>query len=335
MKPPALLAALLGLLSQSAFGAAFETKTMRDTLPAREMERPLNMPKGWLEFGLGADVKNATGYWDEQGQPVDFTDATWLYSTQSLAIRYGIARRGELFWTLRTHYAALENPALGTDIRAFGLGDPSFGWRLDLLQRQAPLTSVVAYAVYKAPAANESPGNYTGQANSFTNIVMTTGTPDLTVGIQAKQQLGPAAITLGAGYMNRFSNTVQWLVETENSQFNARIKPGNQVIVDGDLLLQVGPLAPHVGGQLTMRSATRIGQTSAGLFGDRNLEEVEGSDGTALDVSSGAILNITRGVDLDLAVSVPVMGEDLMFFPIEDLQPTRGPTIHGALELRY
>lgn len=335
MKPAALLAVAVGLLSQSAFGAAFETKTMRETLPAREMERPLNMPRGWLEFGLAADVKTADGYWSENGEAVDFASASWLYTTESLAVRYGIARRGELFWTFRTHYAQLSNPDLGTDITTFGIGDPTFGYALDLFQRQAPTTDLIAYVKYKAPAANESPGNYTGQANSFTSIVLTTGTPDLTLGLRGKQQVGPAAVTLGVAYMNRFSNTVQWLVETENSQFNARIKPGNQVISDAELLLQLGPVAPYAVGTLVMRDPTRIGQTSEGLFGDRNLDEVEGSGGWSLDLKPGAIVHITRGLDLDLAVSLPMRGEDLQFFPIEDLHPTRGPTFHGAVELRY
>lgn len=335
MKPPALLAAALGLLSSSALAAGFETKTMRDPLPAREVERGLNMPKGWLEFGLGADVKPASGYWGEDGEPVDFDEASWLYTTESLAIRYGVARRGELFWTVKTHYASLTNETRSTDISTFGLGDPSFGFQLELLQKQAPLTSLALRAAYKAPAANESPGNYTGQANSFSAIVLTTGTPDLSLSLLGKQQLGPAALTLGATYVNRFSNTVQYLVENENNQFNARIKPGNLVVVDGDLLLQLGPVAAHVEGELTLRRATQVGQTSAGLFGNRNLEVVEGSDGWALDLTPGAILNLTRGVDLDLAVTLPMRGEDLMFFPIEDLHPTRGPTFHGAVELRY
>jgi len=335
MKPPAFLAAALTLLSGTAHASAFETKTMRDPLPAREVERPLNMPKGWLEFSPGADVKMSSGYWDADGNAVDWQNTSWLYSTEFLAVRYGVSRRSELFWTFNTHYVALTNPVLGTDIHTFGLGDPTFGWALDLYRHDGPLSSAQLYLKYKAPAANESPGNYSGQANSFSSVVLTTGTPDLWIGLRGKQQVGPAALTLGAAYVNRFSNTVQYLVETEQSQFNARIKPGNQVRVDGDLLLQLGPVAPHVEGELVMRGLTRIGQTSTGLFGDRNLVAVEDSDGWSLDLTPGVVLNLTRGVDVDLAATLPLRGEDLQFFPIEDLEPTRGLTFHGAVELRY
>ena len=105
--------------------------------------------------------------------------------------------------------------------------------------------------------------------------------------------------------------------------------------VGGDLMVQLGPVAPHVTADLELRQVTRTGQTSADFFGDRNLTAVEGSDGWSLDVTPGAVVNITRGFDLDLAANVPVRGEDLQFFPIEDLQPTRGITWMAAVELRY
>ena len=62
---------------------------------------------------------------------------------------------------------------------------------------------------------------------------------------------------------------------------------------------------------------------------------VEDSDGWSLDLTPGVVLNLTRGVDVDLAATLPLRGEDLQFFPIEDLEPTRGLTFHGAVELRY
>jgi hypothetical protein len=47
------------------------------------------------------------------------------------------------------------------------------------------------------------------------------------------------------------------------------------------------------------------------------------------------VFNLTRGFDIDLGVSVPVVGEDLQFFPIEDIHPTRGVTYSGTLEARF
>ena len=330
---PTLLFGALGLTLGTAHAEAFEPKTMRDTLAAREVERPLILGKGWLEFGLGGEVKNATGYWDSNGEPVDFTDASWLWTTQTLAIRYGVSRRGELYWNFRTHYAQLTNPTMGTDLSNFGIGDPNFGFKLELLRGLN--TSLISYIDYKAPAANEAPGNYVGQSNSMGAIVMTTGTPDLTLGVAARQRLGPVALTVEVEHVHRFSNVVQYLVETTNNQYNARMKPGDISRGTADLMLQLGPVAPHVGGELALRQVTRTGQTSGDLFGDLKLKDVEGSDGWSFDLNPGAVINITRGLDLDLAASIPLRGEDLQFFPIEDLQPTRGLTFKAAVELRY
>ena len=98
-----------------AIAGGFEAKTMRDSLASREVERPLVIGKGWLEASLGADIKNADGYWDAEGKAQEFDRAKWLYSTQRITIRYGIARRAEFWWTLPTHYARLTNNLLETD----------------------------------------------------------------------------------------------------------------------------------------------------------------------------------------------------------------------------
>ena len=335
MRRSALLLAALGALAKGAWAAGFEPKTMRDNLPLHEVERPLVIGKGWLEFGLQSDVKNASGYWNSAGEAVDFQDATWLYSTQSLAIRYGVSRRSELYWTFRTHYARLSNEAMGTDIASFGLGDPSFGLRRELLRRDLPLSSLIAYVGYKAPAGNESPGNYTAQANSFTNIIFTTGTPDLALGLRGKQQLGPVAVTGDLGWIHRFSNVTQYIVETEQNQFNGRIKPGDRLAGEVELLLQAGPIAASVAGKAEYRTLTKLGVSSAGLTGDRNLEDIADSDGLAVSLDPQVMWNITRGVDVRVGADIPLMGEDLLFFPIEDLTPTRGTTWSGAVELRY
>jgi hypothetical protein len=331
-QPFALLALMQGA---PAHAAGFQAKTMRDPLPAREVERNLVIGKGWLELELSNEIKVAEGFWDEEGKEQDFENARWTYTTQRATVRYGLARRAELFWSLPTHYVQLSNPTLGTDTQQFGWGDPSFGYIHELFRSTAPTTSVIAKVFYKAPFADESPGNYIGGADSFTNVVMTTGTPDLGGAVTGKRQIGPFAVTGGMDYVHRFPKSVQYLIETEYHQFQARIKPGDLVHFDMDVMLQLGPLALHNAWRLTMRQETLIGTASPGLFADKNLEPIEGSDGTAVDMTSGLLVNITRGVDFTLDITLPLQGEDLQFFPIEDLHPTRGTTYRTGIELRY
>ena len=56
---------------------------------------------------------------------------------------------------------------------------------------------------------------------------------------------------------------------------------------------------------------------------------------TAVDMTNGIMLQLSKGIDLSFDMSVPLQGEDLQFFPIEDIHPTRGTTYSSALELRY
>ena len=331
----------LGLLavftSSTASAAGFEAKTMRDTLSDREIERSLLIGKGWLEIGLGGDWKLATGAWGSDRQAVEWseTGTEFLYTTQRIDIRYGITRRGEFYWQAKTHYLQLTNDELSTDTTQFGIGDPRFGYKAELFRTMAPLTSVIGYAEYKAPAGNESPGNYVGGPTTFTSFITTTGTPDLELGIRAKKQVGPVAVEGGAGYVRRFSSAVQYAIETSYNQFAGRIKPGDEVRLDGSVMLQLGPVAIHGGGQYVDRDEVKIGNTAAGWSPAANLKVQEGSDGWSLDAVAGSIISVSQGVDIVLSAQVPLQGEDLMYFPIEDLHPTRGNTYSGTLEFRY
>ena len=337
MKRLCTLGLLATISSSSALAAGFEAKTMRDTLSAREIDRGLLIGKGWLEFGLGADWKVATGAWGSDGEPIewDSTGTEWLYSTQRLDIRYGITRRGEFYWQAKTHYVQLTNDTLGTESAQLGIGDPRFGYKFELFRTVAPLSSVIAYGEYKAPAANESPGNYVGGPTTFNSFVMTTGTPDLEVGLRGKKQFGPIAVEGGAGYVRRFSAPVQYAIETNNNQFAGRVKPGDEVHLEGSLMLQAGPVALYGGGRYVSRDEFRLGNTAAGWSPAAHLEPQAGSDGLSLDGVAGAIISYSRSVDLVVSAQIPIMGEDLMYFPIEDLHPTRGNTYSGTLEFRY
>ncbi|MCB9761923.1 MAG: hypothetical protein H6739_19000 [Alphaproteobacteria bacterium] len=335
MRTCSLLLMLSIAAPTAAHASAWEAKTMRDPLPAREVERPLIIGKGWLEADLGADVKIAKGYWSPDGEAMDFESAQWLYTTERLDIRYGITPRGELYWRMPVHYLQLTNETLGTDTKGWYWGDPRFGWKFEVLRTSAPLTSVITLVELKVPAGNEAPGSYIAGPSTYSRFVTTTGSADLKLGAAAKRQLGPVALTGEAGYIYRFSNLVQYLLETTNNQFLGRIKPGQQVYFDADVLLQLGPVALLGGAGVEWHGATAIGTTSAGLFPDQNLEPVEGSEGWSLSADAGAMFNITRNIDISYNLNVPLRGEDLMFFPIEDIHPTRGLTHSATVELRY
>ncbi|NOY27360.1 MAG: hypothetical protein GXP62_15945 [Oligoflexia bacterium] len=331
----ALMALSLGTTGNIAHAAGFQVKTMRDPLPSREFERGLVIGKGWAEWAFGADIKTATGYWDGQGNKRDWANTKFTHSTQRLTVRYGLSRRAELWMELPFVYERLTNPDAGTDLSQFGIGDPRFGWKYEPFRSMAPVTSLILYTWYKGPAGNESPGNSGGGPDSFTDFVVSTGTPDMAFGAAGKRQIGPLAFTLDLSYIRRFSGVTMWAVETTYNRYSGRVKPGDITRVAGDVMLQLGPVAVHGGADFQLRQVLKSGNSVTGLFPGRDLAPVEGSEGWSLDAPVGVVLNLTRGVDIDLALRVPVRGEDLQFFPIEDLQPTRGTTYSGTLELRY
>jgi hypothetical protein len=185
------------------------------------------------------------------------------------------------------------------------------------------------------PTGSEAAGSYIGGPNTVSTFPMSTGQADLALFVRAKQQAGPFAITGSVGYVHRFSAVSQYVIEVEQYQFAGRFKPGSEFRGELSPMIQVGPLALH--GDATLRSwfETSIGTTSGGFWTDEYLTPIAGSDGWSLDAGGGAILNLTRGVDIAAAVNVPVRSEDLYFFPFEDISATRGITYSTTVELRY
>ncbi len=332
----ALLLVATGLaLSPDVQASAWESKTMQDYWSSREVERPLNMGKGWFEAEAGIDAKRSTGYWGSEGERLDFEHATWLYTTEYLAIRYGLMRRVEMYGKLPFHYMRLTNDLYGTDTKATHLGDPRVGAIWDLYRARSPLTSVVAILELKFPAGNESVGSYIGGPSTLSDFVTTTGTTDMLVALAAKTQLGPVAVGGRVGYVHYFSGLAMWVVETTENQFAGRFKPGDQVFLEGTLTAQGGPVAVLVTPRLEAHGPAQAGTSSGGLFPDAQLEPVDGSGGWSFGLQTQLVAHASRNADFVLGLHIPVRGEDLMFFPLEDVHPTRGLTWSAALKFRY
>jgi len=331
-----LVVAALGLAPDAH--AQWQSKTMRDPLPGREVERPLVLPKGWVQISFGYDQHLGVGQWTPEGKVERFDQAHWQLHTEHVRIAYGVSKNAELWWTIPFHQALLTNDDWDDDEALFdhSLGDQYFGWRLHILHTEAPASSWMFDTWYKAPTAQESPANYIGGPLNVSNIIFTTGTPDWYLGTAYKRQFGPIAATATAGYLHRFSSVVQYLVELNEFQFNGRMKPGDQVRLQLEVMLQAGPLAIGVRPEYEVRLKTKMGTTSGDFLNpNRNRDVVPGSGGQALDLRSWVKLNATRGFDVAGYYVHPLLGEDLLFFPIEDLHPTYGPTFGGFVEARF
>jgi hypothetical protein len=114
-----------------------------------------------------------------------------------------------------------------------------------------------------------------------------------------------------------------------------RIDPGDIIKLDVKVEAQIGPVNLSGGSVFQQRDAFRIGNTNQGFVMTRNLEEIIDSDGWSLDGYAGLTVNISNKFDLIGRVLMPLVGEDLQFFPIEDLHPTHGNVYTGAFAFRF
>jgi len=323
------------LMGQNAFGSGFEPKTMQMAFPLWSIQRGLVLTKGWVEVTAAASVKESTGHWDVQGKPVDFDATSMLHSTQSFGVRYGIGHHTELTWSATSNYAEWGDSNTGTNVTHLGLGDMRFGVVYELFRQLAPMLSVATYAEYKVPGGNESPGDASEGIDRFSYIVTTTGTPDVTLGAGLKREWGIAAITGDAGYVWRLPGTPLYAVDPTNPMGNGWVKPGDEVRLTARFDLQVSRIQISCGIDYVHRSHFRMGEGTNPDHPSWTLPVIEGTEGWTVDGMAGITVNITQKWDIFTSYASPIKGQGLYFFPLDDVSPTRGETVSGAIVFRY
>jgi len=127
----------------------------------------------------------------------------------------------------------------------------------------------------------------------------------------------------------------QFVIEVQEYQFQGRFKPGDEVRVELQPTVQLGPVAVAANAAYGYRMLAMAGTTSGGLIPDANLRNIQGSDGGYLDITPMATLHLTRGFDFQASATIPLMGQDLAFWPLEEISPTRGNTYSATFQLRY
>lgn len=331
-----LLLACAALRAGEARAGIGQEKTKNAVFSPRDIDRSLVMPRNWFELTLGVDAKQARSSWSSEGEVEPWEYASFLYTTEWLRIRYGILPRLELHGTMPVHWIRLQNDLLGTDTAGVYWGDPVVGFRNLLLHRADDTLDLSWGLALKSPAGNESPGSYISGPGTFSEFITTTGTHDFILDVQGKVLIAPFfGVEGGVAYVRRTSGVVQYVLETTENQFAGRIKPGDQGKVQVALIAQGAPIFVRVGAEYEQHGATAVGTSIRAVDPGATLSPVEGSEGWSLDGVAALTVNVNRNLDLGVNGRLPLRGEDLMFFPIEDLHPTRGVTFGGTLELRY
>ncbi len=352
----ALVAVALLLLSavplKEARASAFQTHTYQADLPLRLVERPLVLGKGWVQLSFGFDAKVSTSYFlagdsvwnmgttEGTNQSPYANNARWNYNQVHIRADWGFTKNSQLFLDIPFVISHLGND-IGADITSAGLGDVRLGiiqqWYRHIDQKGRFNTSLASTLEVKTPTGNESPGSYLSSPGNVTYLVLGTGTYDLALDLALKQQLGPLALKVRAGYTAKFSNVVEYLIEDEENQFNLRIDPGDEVNFDIGLLAQLGP---YVGLELgminTYRGRTRTGPSSEGIDPCSACDPIEGSNGIWTDGRIGLSVSPINRFQVDGFVEYTLAGRNSTFmFPLEDISPSRGMTAGGRISLRF
>lgn len=232
--------------------------------PEDYIARPLVLSRRVTELGVNFSFKESRHYYDEDGNLVE-GDFHIKKQTMSLGLGMGFTDR----WSVSIRFPFVYKKTVITDPErnqnyridrenTYGalfeeaivdyldnhelwmlweadlptLGDVELWSGYSLYQNLEPrTTSLIAEIVYKAPTGNDNP-----RRGSNVRNYLTTGTPDFTLGLAAKQQLWRFSGELHAGYKFRMKANTKYAAGT--------VDLADQVLVDAEIAVQPGEAKP-------------------------------------------------------------------------------------------
>lgn len=329
-----VLPALLFLAPEAR--AQTDAVPWRDPLPAREVERPLALPRGWTALDIGYDEHIGRGQWTSDGHVQRFHRFRWAVYTERVRLARGLSRRVEAWWEVPVVEGRLVDDRFpgGRTLLQGGPGDQRVGARIQLLHQEAPSASMALDTWFEVPFARARPGTWVGGSLAPQHLIFGTGTLDWFAGGAFRRAFGPIGVTGTLGWLHRFAGNVPYRFEGEPNLSAIRIAPGDQLRARVEVLLQAGPFVLATTPSLRYRMVTRVG-APAGLFaGNGGLQQVRGSAGSEVDLRFDLRVQLSRGLAVGVYYTRPLRGEDLDFFPIEALEPTFGPDLGACVQAR-
>jgi len=362
---PALLATGILLVALPASADMFQHHTSQSDIEQRIVERPLVVGKGWVEIGLGFDWKHSNSEFlagEDGGGSFGFTKGTHYenYGNNArlnfrrfvLLGRWGFTKGTDLYVRVPFVWNHLANDnemtietgngeeTRSTAVNTFAIGDVEMGVLIQWLRRQDPNgkfnTSLGSHIDIKAPTGLESPGSYIASPGLVTVMPTGTGTYNWGLDIEYKQQLAFMAVDVRAGFVWRTSGIAQYLIEDAENQFQMRIKPGDAVEWDINLLFQPARfLTVGVGLRSQYRFVTKVGPSSRSLAQCKECDPIPDSEGLLMD--AGLLVSVTpsREFQVDVKVDYTLAGLPAFMIPLEDVSPTRGLTVGANVLYRF
>ena len=300
----------------SAWASGWQVQ--REPLPAREVERSPVLPRGWWQL---------SGIWEYQiTKSTRGPDSRALSSPvrrqkMGLVVRYGVLPGLEVWAELPVTVVSLGR--IENNRTRIGWGSTPIGLRVLFAGRQVPMTALVAEMAWWLPSSTRS--GTVGTPDTLVDPIPGAGVSALDTGLRARHEVGPVALDGRVHYTHWFPAEVPYEVTVEGEVTGGRFIPGARVGGMVEALLQMGPLVVATGGALHSRFET--------VFDSANTRiAVPRSSGLEVEWMARAMIQFSRGVQLEGSVSIPLYGEAEPLVPLEELIPTAGST--GSLALR-
>ncbi len=355
-------AATLVLLAPQALPSAqaswLQPHTRQEAIPVAEVERALVTGKSWFEVDVDASWKHSDSHFvvgdslfnlgvDEGTHYVmENNDGTWDYRRFELGLSWGFSRNMDIFMRVPIIWAEVWNNRMveadgsRKPISTVGLGDMQGGFRFQWLRKQSEdgrfSTSLATSLEMRFPTGQESPGSYLGGPNNVPTIITGAGTWGFDIEARIKQQIAILAVEVGLGYLINPTNTVMYLIDDVEDQFNQHLDPGDVVHANLGLTLQFFKhLALRGDFFLDYRTPTQWGSTNAAIPACGDCAQIPGSDGFWADVQATLMADFNVRFGIDAYFRYTLGGRRNFLWPLEDLSPSRGWTAGVKVSYRF
>jgi hypothetical protein len=317
-----VIVAVMGALSGVAEAGPFTAKTSQGELARRVVDRPLVLPKGWLEVATAVDSKTSQTYRGSDGGLREQPDGmSWTHSRLWLEVRQGFSDRVTLYGRVPWVRSSLR-PAGGSEITTLAMGDAHTGL---VVQPMVGGPGNFAVSVdLKAPSGVEWPSDSGGPANT-TSFLTGTGVTNLSVLGHTKWAIkGVVSMAADVGYVRKFPGIVGYVVADEGYG-NGVINPGDEWVVNGDITAMAGSMV-SLSGQLHF---CRMGATSIGINGSdsRQMSQLRHTGGDWVDAGLSVTVEPSGHWGIELSASQDLKGGDTRTFAhlgLEELSPQPG-----------
>jgi len=349
--------ALLVSLPAVASASWWQPHTRQEAIPIAEVERPLLVGKSWLVFDLDFSWKQSRSHFlAENAANVGFTEGLhfekeknegqWNYRRWEIGMTWGVSRSFDLYARIPIVWGSVWNNRMVDDeggrvpIHGAGLGDVQAGLNFQALRTQSEdgrfSNALTVGLDMRMPTGAESPGSYIGGPNNVPTIITGAGTWGWDFNARFKQQIAILALEVGLGFEWNPTNTVMYLVEDVENQFNQHLDAGDRIHGDVGVTVQFFEnLALRADVLIDYRTPTRWGATVNSFPACKECEVIPNSSGLWMDLRGTLMADFDRHFALNGYFEYTLGGRRNFLWPLEDISPSRGWTAGGNFSVRF